>query len=187
MLHGSDGGDLIDGGDDDDTLRGGKEHDRLLGGDGDDVLHGGDHGDLLRGGDGDDVLHGDQRRDALYGGDGDDTLHGGEGWDDLEGGGGNDVLTGGDGEDVFYFLLKDGRQNDRITDFENGADLLVLQGFAPAGFGDDDLAGVIAAARSGASVKGVVIDLTAHGGGTILLEGFDAAGLDASDFSIFSF
>ena len=130
-------------------------------------------------GDGNDVLHGDQRSDHLFAGNGGDVLDGGGG-DALCGQAGDDVPTGGDGDDVFQFSPRDGRQDDRITDFENGADTLALGGFA--GFGDDDPAGLVAAARSGGS--GVVIDLEARGGGAILPEGFDAAGPDASDFHV---
>ena len=66
-----------------------------------------------------------------------------------------------------------GTGRDTITDFRNGRDVIDVSAFGLSGFDDLDLA-------SGAD--GVAVDLTDHGGGTLLLEGFDIADLDAADF-----
>jgi Ca2+-binding RTX toxin-like protein len=69
-----------------DILEGGEDDDTIYGGSGDDPL--------IDGGDDDDVLWGEQGQDTIYGADGDDEIHGGSG---------NDVLSGGVGQDTFWF------------------------------------------------------------------------------------
>lgn len=64
--------------------------------------------------------------DTLNGLTGNDTLDGGAGSDRMTGGNGNDVLIGGSGADRFLFDLSDGA--DRITDFQDGLDLIYLKG-----------------------------------------------------------
>jgi Ca2+-binding RTX toxin-like protein len=61
----------------------------------------------------------------LIGNNGDNKLFGLGGNDDLSGFGGNDILKGGAGEDTFFFYL-DARGVDRVTDFEDGADLIFI-------------------------------------------------------------
>ncbi len=123
-LHGDQGADTLNGSAGDDVLHGGAGDDVLHGGTGDDVLHGGAGDDVLHGGAGDDVLHGGAGDDVLHGGAGNDVLHGGAGNDVLHGGAGNDTLTGGGGNDNFLFRKGDGA--DVITDFEAGADTIVI-------------------------------------------------------------
>ncbi|MYH69141.1 MAG: hypothetical protein F4147_03200 [Gammaproteobacteria bacterium] len=173
------------GSDHDDILAGDQRANNLFGGRGDDTLYGGPGGDdtiidTMDGGQGDDRLFGGRGDDDLYGGEGSDALKGGAGSDELWGGSGADVLDGGAGADVLdggigfdTFIFAPGHGEDAITDFRNGNDVIDISAFGLAGF--DDLA-----VSSGAD--GAVIDLTEHGGGTILLEGFDIANLDASDF-----
>jgi Ca2+-binding RTX toxin-like protein len=55
-LRGTDGNDILVGGNDDDILNGGDGNDRLEGGDGDDVIDGGGGNDLLSGARGDDLF-----------------------------------------------------------------------------------------------------------------------------------
>ncbi len=133
VLHGGESDDQLFGGNGDDMLQGGDGDDRLHGGAGNDQLFGGNGDDMLQGGDGDDRLHGGAGNDQLFGGDGDDTLTGGAGDDRLSGDGGNDrleggtdndTLTGGEGNDDFFFRKGDGA--DVITDFEDGADTIVI-------------------------------------------------------------
>jgi Ca2+-binding RTX toxin-like protein len=62
-------------------------------------------------------LFGDAGADDLIGGDGDDRLNGGEGFD---------VLTGGAGADQFI-MSGASFDNDRVTDFEDGVDLIVFR------------------------------------------------------------
>jgi glucose/arabinose dehydrogenase len=167
--------DPITGGDLGDTLEGGKGKDRLFGGPGDDHLDGGKHDDLLDGGTGDDVLRGAGGRDRLVGAAGADRLLGGKSRDRLDGGEGDDLLAGGRGADRFVFGPGDG--DDVVRDFGRGRDRLDLTGFDLP-----DLAAVAALATDTAA--GTRIDLTGHGGGTVLLEDVAASGLGASDVLI---
>ena len=84
----------------------------------------------------------------------------------------DETLTGAAGADAFFFGLNDG--NDVVTDFANGEDRIDLTQFPTvSSFSDLTI-------TSGAN--GVTIDLTAYGGGTILLQGMSLDDLDASDF-----
>lgn len=130
---GGDGFDILLGLDGMDTLDGGAGADLMYGGLGDDSLSGGDDADRLRGNRNNDTLNGGAGSDSLYGGNNDDSLSGnedrdfllGEGGNDrLDGGTGNDNLTGGAGADVFVFNT--GYGFDRISDFEDGVDLIDL-------------------------------------------------------------
>lgn len=107
------GNDTVTGGVGSDSLLGDANNDRLLGGLGNDVLTGGDGADLLKGQSGN------------------DRLNGGTSTDILNGGVGNDVLSGGTGADVFVFAA--GAGSDRITDWQDGLD--VLRVYAEAGPG----------------------------------------------------
>ncbi len=89
----------------------------VRGGNGDNTLHGAFGRDILQGLGGDDTLHGHDRDDRLSGGTGDDTLIGGKG---------NDLLHGGAGADRFVFDSES--ETDRILDFEDGTDILVIRG-----------------------------------------------------------
>ena len=110
--------------------------------------------------------------DHVIGNDAANRLEGRGGNDRLEGGGGDDRLKGGAGNDVFVFGPGNGA--DTVADFTDGKDRIDLRAFtAITGFSDVD-----AEAVSG----GVEIDLSAHGGGTVLLEGFALADLDPGDF-----
>ena len=70
---------------------------------------------LLDGGDGDDILWSGAQNDILIGGNGNDVLNGGPG---------DDFISGGLGADQFKFVGLFG--NDTITDWEIGADNLLL-------------------------------------------------------------
>ena len=195
LLEGGAGNDGLIGFEGADVLRGDSGSDALKGGDGDDMLYGGDDGDGLYGGDGNDSLDGGGGDDLLYGDSsgwevdgsgnrlpwtegGDDTLRGGDGNDSLDGGGGNDTLDGGGGDDAlwgdggadtFVFSFDFGR--DTVGDFTNGEDKIDLQSFGRS---------LVFAKRVGDDVQ---IDVSsADGGGTIVLEEFSIADLDASDF-----
>ncbi|WP_276548395.1 calcium-binding protein, partial [Chromobacterium alkanivorans] len=96
------------------VLEGGPQDDVLKGGAGNDTLNGYDGNDLLQGGAGDDVLNGYAGNDTLEGGAGDDLLNAGSGNNVLAGGEGNDTLIGGADKDIYLFNLGDGF--DTITD-----------------------------------------------------------------------
>ncbi len=148
---------------DDDTLSGQAGDDVLLGNGGDDTLSGGDDDDSG-------AASGD---DDLYGGSGNDTLYGDGGNDELYGDGGADSLTGGTGADTFVFAAGDGA--DTITDFtpEEG-DRIDLSAFA----GLEGFASLTLTADGSATI----LDLRAHGGGTVRLLGVAVADLLAADF-----
>ena len=125
----------------------------------------------------DQTLEGDEnnntvRGDTVRGDTGDDTLTGGRDW--LYGGG-DDTMWGGAGDDTFVFAA--GHGNDTIKDFTDGDDLIDLtQITGITGFD---------ALTINADGSDAVIDLTAHGGGTIRLENFSVDNLDADDFSFY--
>lgn len=109
-----------------DTLFGSSGNDTLIGGTGRDELFSGSGRDVSFGGGGRDAIFGGRGRDSLDGGRGRDELVGGGGRDFIEGGKGRDELSGGGGGDRFVFGPRDGI--DRIIDFQQGRDKLVLEG-----------------------------------------------------------
>lgn len=141
------------------TLRGGAGNDTLTSGAGSDFLYGGSGYDILNGGRGDDTLSGNRGRDTLNGGEGDDIIDGGRS---------SDILTGGLGADVFVFRAGE-KGHDTITDFEDGTDLIQIDGLA---FSDLVFTGV----------NGDTLISAAALTGDILLEGVAPSALDASDF-----
>ena len=88
----------LDGGGDNDWLRGSALSDVLYGRAGHDTLFGGDGNDILDGGTGNDSLSGEAGNDDLFGSDGNDTLTGGTGRDRFYGQKGTDRLAARDGE-----------------------------------------------------------------------------------------
>ena len=117
-------GDVIWGGQGDDTLMGGEGRDMILGGADDDEIMGDGGDDMLMGGDGKDELMGGTGNDVLMGGDGDDMLMGGDGADTLDGGAGKSTLDGGTDtgdaagrSDVFVFGA--GATNSKILNFDD--------------------------------------------------------------------
>ena len=195
-LWGRAGDDTLEGRAGDDWLNGGAGADRLDGGAGMDVVSysGSDQGvtvDLgmgtgmrghaagdtivdienLEGSSYADRLLGDNAANSLWGRAGNDTLEGRAGDDILDGGPGADLLKGGRGTDTFVFRFDDG--DDTISDFTDGQDRIDLSEFDLSGFAALDIS---------TSPAGVMIDLSAEGGGTILLENFDMSDLDAGDF-----
>jgi len=174
ILTDSSGNDALYGGSGNDTITGGAGFNTILGGRGNDVIDAGGGIDVVYGGNGNDTIQGGKGRDVLYGGDGNDVIDGGGKDDVIHGGGGNDVMTGGGGADVFVFTQRAG--DDVITDFTNNSDRLDLRGF-----GISSAAAIVSAATT--VTDGVLIDLDLLGGsGSIFLEGFNAANLDATDF-----
>ena len=94
MLGGTEGNDIIIGGDsDDDTIWGDGGNDRLDGGYGD---------DFIRGGAGDDIITDSGGSDDIQGGDGNDVIQAGSGTDLIFGGFGSDfIITGEDNDEAF--------------------------------------------------------------------------------------
>ena len=113
----------------------------------------------------------------IYGGGGDDILIGGPADNVLVGESGDDTLQGSGGDDIFVFAP--GHGSDIIKDFNrsviSGTDRIDLIAFNLNSFDD---------VRMTVGNAGVTIDLSASGGGTILLEGLDR--LPGSDSFILS-
>ena len=148
----------------------------------------------LYGDEGDNILIGERPDNNIDGLGGNDTIVGGDGFDQIVGGSGDDTLTGGYWEDTFIFAA--GHGNDTITDFarENhlaGRDGPTGTGQGPGSFPLErdviDLTQLpsisdfsdLSFTTDRTNTK---IDLTAHGGGTILLERMDGANLRRSHF-----
>ncbi|MDF5707589.1 MAG: DUF4347 domain-containing protein [Nostoc sp. S4] len=140
--------------------------------------------DVVNGQGGNDKIYGKSGNDLLRGGIGNDTLIGGTGNDILVGGAGNDSLTGGSGNDQFvYQALSDkGTTGDKITDFNQDQDKLVLTDlFKSLGYngsypyGD----GYLQFVQSGTSTQ---VQIDANGGGDdfstlVTLNNFTASNL----------
>ena len=200
-LRGGPGADRLDGGSGDDWLEGSDGDDVLDGGDGNDLLAGDDFPffllfELERGGadaDGPVVYYPCAGADAVgaimgVGDDADGPIAGYDpyvssltsvlaawGDDTLSGGAGDDRLSGGPGADVFIFAPAGGY--DVVTDFRAGEDKIDLSAFA----GIDSTDG-LALQQQG---DDLIIDLAAHGGGEITLQGFNETDLADAHF-IFS-
>lgn len=105
--------------------------------------------------------------DLLSGKGGNDRLSGGAGNDRLSGGAGNDRLSGGSGAD--HFLFSTGGGADRITDFADGIDRIVINSGAQA-FGQVSIADLGSDAR------------VSFGDVTITLSNVDHSRLGVDDF-----
>ena len=150
--------------------------DKLEGGCGNDNMRSGDGNDTLWGGCGNDNMWGQVGNDTVYGGAGNDRVAGNKGDDLLDGGTGNDLLIGGPGSDTFVF--GNGHGSDTIQDFGTGDSMnLTSLDLTRA-----ELGTVIAGAT--VSDKGLTLDLSAWGGGTILLQGVQSGGITEADFVI---
>lgn len=196
ILIGDSGDNFLDGIDGDDDLRAGDGNDWLDGRAGADRLDGGSGKDTVsysfsdvgvtvnledntsEGGhaEGDVIINvesirGSDHRDVLIGDETTNILRGRAGNDELTGNGGDDWLYGNEGDDTFIFGT--GHGDDRIPDFTNDEDLIDLSAFNLSGFDDLTITSISDSVR---------IDLSEHGGGTILLQNFDLADLDANDF-----
>ena len=125
VISGNAGADTAYGGAGADTLNGNAGADALYGQAGADLLTGGINNDLLDGGADADTLQGGNGADTLLGSSGADRLEGNAGADSLNGQGGDDVLRGGIGADTFVFEVGSG--NDRIADFQNNVDTIMLE------------------------------------------------------------
>ncbi len=122
----ADGGNILLGGADNDTLRVAEGRGQMLfGGSGPDVLRSSPDGhNRLYGGSGDDQLY-STVGDRLFGGDGNDSLYAGQG--------GNNLLWGGAGADNFW-LVVGGSLPDAtnvVKDFELGIDRIGMGGITP--------------------------------------------------------
>jgi Ca2+-binding RTX toxin-like protein len=83
----------------------------------DDIIYGQGGMDTLFGGGGKDRLFGDGAADTLFGGAGDDYLDAGDAGDQLYGGTGNDTMIGGNGNDTYWLSRTSG--NDIIYNYSS--------------------------------------------------------------------
>ncbi len=83
------------------------------------------------------------------------------------------MISGGEGADTF-FVFASGDGSDTITDFENGTDKIDLSAISSITAFTN-----LTITQDGDDTK---IDLSAHGGGEIILEDFTSTDLDAADF-----
>ena len=102
---------------------------------GSDKVLGSEHADTVFELGGGDVIKTGAGDDTLEGGTGDDRLIGGRGKDTLLGGAGRDGINGGPGKDNFVFA--DPGKTDRVVDFAQGEDSLLLDNAAWNGLGGD--------------------------------------------------
>ena len=127
----------------------------------------------VQAGGGNDVITTGIGKDTLYGGTGKDTLHG---WK------GDDSLNGGSGIDSFVFKPLGGK--DTISDFTDGLDQLSISGFGTA---FDTYAEVRAhSAQVGSNVEITLDNPGAATDTVIVLQSFQIANLDSSDFGLIS-
>jgi serralysin len=194
------GDDHVSGGGGDDSIGGMAGSDTVLGGGGNDVIAWNDPtGDLVFGGSGrDTIIGGNVAADTIFGGDGDDLIRafatdasaatapdalsggggrdliqGGDANDTIEGGAGADTLTGNRGADSFVVRADEATGQDVVTDFERGADVVRLVGFAP---GFDPLANLVTVAA------GAALDL--GDGNQVIFAGRLVGDFAADDFVI---
>ena len=73
-------------------------------------------------------MAGGSGNDLIYGEAGNDYLLGGAGADHLSGGGGDDTMVGGSGADTFVFNNVNFGEVDRLSDFEDGVDVIQMSG-----------------------------------------------------------
>ncbi|WP_164870835.1 Hint domain-containing protein [Mesobaculum littorinae] len=204
-ITGTERGDSLQGGADDDTIAGNGGADTLSGGSGDDFLSGGAGGDRLSGGSGDDTLRGGVGADTLSGGTGLDIadysdsdaavtveLNGGTGRGGTAEGDtytGIDGVIGSDFDDSISGFDKEGWGSDRYTNvFHGGAgdDTLSGMGGGDSLYGDegnDVLSGGTGDdfVSGGADADTIVVD---SGFGTDTVEGGEAGDdHDTLDFS----
>jgi len=128
----------LTGSDYNDNLIGDLGNNKLIGIGGNDYLQGNGGDDYLIGGDGDDIAFGGNEDDIIEGDNGNDHLYGNAGNDIIKSGHGSDNVWGGSGADTFVFeAVSDsttvGNFITKIRDFEEGVDLIDLQGLVSNG------------------------------------------------------
>lgn len=191
--YGNAGNNILIGNGLDNTLVGGANSDRMIGGLGNDIYEVTDSGDVVieNAGEGGDTvfsyidtygltdnvetlaLAGNAR--IALGNAGNNTLIGNAGANVLNGNSGDDTLVGGGGADTFWHLGATAG-NDRITDFQVGSEIIVLDATAYADF---------AAVQSRSIQVGANVVITLNPSTSLTLENVQLTQLSASNFIFF--
>lgn len=175
-------GNLLSGGDDDDTIDGGSGVDTITGGDGNDTLRGNGGNDSIFAEAGVDFVYGGVGNDKLYGSVGagllTSTLYGDDDDDELYGVGYADALFGGRGNDTFWAgpgddYLDGGEGNDALNG-EEGDDRFT------GGLGNDRFVGGVGTDRidETGDVDFTLTDVSLTGLGSDTLDSIEIAVLD---------
>lgn len=139
-MTGTDGSDIIIGGNGPNTLRGLSGPDVLCGNGAPDTIDGGDGNDDIYGGPGDDHLIGGNGTDEIYGEDGDDLVDGPSDLGDaIRPGAGSNTVNAGDGNDFIDTYGSTGRQRIRSGGGQDSINLGGLNSIAYGGAGNDTL------------------------------------------------
>jgi Ca2+-binding RTX toxin-like protein len=132
-----------------------------------------------------DTLSGLDGADELRGNGGDDVLDGGNGDDLIVGASGADTMTGGAGADNFrigYFESGTGSGADRISDFDQGTDLIDISGWdANTGVGGDQAFSFVGSAAFSSTAGELRAFLS---GADTVIQG-DINGDSVADFQIY--
>ncbi|MEP1537943.1 MAG: CARDB domain-containing protein [Paracoccaceae bacterium] len=179
------GDDHITLGTGDDRVAGGAGEDTAFGGAGNDIFFMGSQNDFAFGGAGQDTLNGGFNADVLDGGADDDRVRGEAGVDQINGGDGDDLLNGGENADTFWFFDTDLTGVDRITDFEDGLDVINLSdwGFATA---QDVLALATSAGGTGQHTRIYFADGSGGETRALVIENLDISAFDVTDIVLVS-
>ena len=152
------------------VITGGNGNDTLNGTAGDDTISGGNGNDVINAADGNDTVSGGSGNDTINGGPGNDTINGGDGNDRIDGGTGDNTLTGGSGNDTFVFGPSFGVNT--VTDF-GGGDRIEFDGGVFANF---------AAVQAAMHQVGADTVISLGAGHEITLQNVNASNLHANDF-----
>lgn len=109
------------------------------------------------------IILGSSDGEKLYGSNGDDIIYGGAGWDRYTGRGGNDT---------FVFTDEDSRWGERVTDFEDTKDDILIDTQTVLSFDDLNI-------FEHDTLNGTVVN---YGVGSFILMGIDPSQISASDF-----
>jgi Ca2+-binding RTX toxin-like protein len=118
-LNGSQGNDLIFGGDGHDKINGLSGNDCIYGENGNDKINGNNGMDEIHGGNGNDLIIGNNDDDKLFGDDGKDKIQVNNGDDFIDGGENSDYCKGGNGANTIINCEKDDDHDDDHDDSDD--------------------------------------------------------------------
>ena len=111
IINAGNGSDTINGGAGNDSITAGNGNDTVSDGDGNDIINAGNGSDTISAGGGNDIINAANGKDTITVGDGSDTINAGNGNDTISAGSGTDAITLGNGNDI----VSAGAGNDTIT------------------------------------------------------------------------